>query len=297
MHTNPFKFLFLSIFIALSSSLAGQTDTSLSLLDDEIPVAEKVQNSFKTTKVVNLQSLEVTDAGVFDFKINHRFGQLNSGLYNLFGLDQATMRIGGEYGIVPNLMVGVGRNTWEKTLDGYLKYRLMHQTTDNKKPLSILVFTGIAKSGNNVSYPITNIQRLSYTSQIIIGRKFTDGFSMQLSPTWVHHNIAAQEVDNDLYALGIGFRQKITNRTTINVEYIPVFGNKGMYKNSLSIGCDIETGGHVFQLHVTNSSPMFESGYIARSTGDWTNGGIMFGFNIARVFTVVNPSRFKNNSY
>lgn len=286
----------ITVFFFIPFLRAQPGDTSL-LGDIEEP-ARKVQNSFKTTRVVNLQSMEVTDAGVFDLKINHRFGAINEGAYHGFGLDNAITRVGGEYGVIPNLMVGFGRSSYAKTIDGYFKYRLMHQTTDNKKPFSLLFAGSMAYRGERLSFPVTGIQRLSYVSQLILGRKFSESFSMQLVPTVVHHNLSPFNTPNRQYALGIGIRQKLTSRTTLNLEYIPVFSElgEGVY-NSLSVGFDIETGGHVFQLHFTNSQANNEANFISRTTGDWSAGAIRFGFNISRVFTIVDPSRFPNNSY
>lgn len=298
-YTRKIKYTILAISTLLCSwiPLQAQSDSSGSLLGNIPEPPSKVQNAFKTTKIINLQSLEVTDAGVFDFKINHRFGPVENGVYDIFGLDVATIRIGGEYGVIPNLMVGFGRTNVEKTYDAYFKYRLMHQTSDNKKPLSILIFGDASYRTLKFPYTVTKQQRLAYAAQIIIGRKFSESFSMQLSPSMVHYNIAPTEVPNDMYALGVGFRMKITKRVTFNGEYIPILNSKGDYKNSISAGFDIETGGHVFQLHFTNSVGMNEPQYIARTTGDWLKGGVRFGFNISRVFTVVDPTRFKNNSY
>ncbi|MBL7812568.1 MAG: hypothetical protein JNL57_10125 [Bacteroidetes bacterium] len=280
----------------LKPVMAQDTDTG-SLLGDEPVVHEKAQNAFKTTKVINLQSLEVTDAGVLDVKINHRFGPVSDGAYNAFGLDQAVMRLGVEYGVIPDLMVGFGRQSQEKALDLYAKYRILHQTTDKHIPVSVMVLGGIARRNTTFLPAVTQTNRLVYTGQIIIGRKITEGLSIELVPSVVHFNMAEYGVNNTLYALGIGARQKITKRTSLNAEYIPVFNNKGQYRNSLSAGFDIETGGHVFQVHVTNSTAMAEPFFIGRTAGTWQSGAIRLGFNISRVFTVVDPSRFKNNSY
>ena len=278
--------LLLLLIVGIPTTLAAQTDTGMSLLDDTEPVREKVQNAFKTSKIINLQSMEVTDAGVMDMKINHRFGAINQGAYEAFGLDNAVVRIGAEYGLVPNLSLNFGRSSLDKLLDAGLKYRFMHQTTDNKKPLSMLLYGGWARVGGQ------SVQsRYWYTGQLIIGRKMTDKLSVQLVPSVV---IAPS---GQTYALGMGFRQKLTQRTTFNMEYIPVLikpegRSTNNYYNSLSVGVDIETGGHVFQLHFTNSSGMAEPQFIAQNTGTWTKQEIRFGFNISRVFTVVDPSRF-----
>ncbi|MCC7297791.1 MAG: hypothetical protein IT244_05610 [Bacteroidia bacterium] len=283
-----------TVFVCANAS--AQED-SMSMLEDGPAPVEKVQNSFKTTKVINLQSLEVTDAGVFDFKVNHRFGPVNSGAYNAFGLDGAITRIGGEYGVIPNLMVGMGRSSFEKTIDGYFKYRFMHQRSDNSVPFTALLLGSAAYRNVNFSFPITTVERMAYAAQLILGRKFTDGFSLQLSPSVSHYNMASVEVPNTQYALGIAMRQKLSTRTTLNLEYIPVFSEKGKYYNSISFGFDIETGGHVFQLHFTNSTGNNEANFISRTDGEWSTAGFRFGFNISRVFTIVDPSKFKNNSY
>ena len=271
---------------------------SLDLIGNEPePTNQKVEYSFKTSKVINLQSLELTGAGVFDFKINHRFGPINSGAYNAFGLDGVITRIGGEYGVIPDVMVGFGRSSYEKTLDAYVKYRIMHQRMDNSRPVSILLLTSVARRGMNFSFDVTGRQRLAFATQLIIGRKFSESFSLLLAPSIVHYNLTPSTTPNRQYALGIGLRQKLSKRTTLNLEYIPVLSEKGEFYNSISAGFDIETGGHVFQLHFTNSAANNEAGFIARNTGTWNGAGVRFGFNISRVFTIIDPSNFKNNNF
>ncbi len=294
-NSNIRKYFTAAAMICCMVQVSGQGDSSL--LGNEPEIVEKVQNAFKTTKVINLQSTEVTDAGVLDFKINHRFGALNTGANNAFGLDQAFIRIGFEYGAIPNLMLGIGRTSVDKTLDGYFKYRIMHQTSDNKKPFSLLLFGDVNSRRIKFPFLVSQSQRLAYCAQLILGRKFSESFSLELAPSYVHYNLAPFGVSNDQYALGIGLRQKITNRLSVNLEYIPLLGANGVYKNSLSLGCDIETGGHVFQLHLTNSNGMVEPQFIGRNDNTWQSGSIRFGFNISRVFTLVDPSRFPNNSY
>jgi hypothetical protein len=134
--------------------------------------------------------------------------------------------------------------------------------------------------------------RLYHTGQLILGRKVSNGFSIQLSPTLVHRNlVATAEEKNDVLAIGFSGRLKLHKRLSINSEYIYVPPDQLApgFKNSFSVGFDIETGGHVFQLHFTNSTSMIEKGFIAETVGDWGNGGIHFGFNISRVFTLTKP--------
>lgn len=306
----------------------AQDDTSFSLFDEpSAPVAEKVQYAFKTTKVVNLQSLELIDPGVFDFKMSHRFGAINGGaaafnnedVVNAFGFDVATIRFGGEYGVNENLMVGLGRYNVksEKGGDAYVKYRLMHQTTDNKKPLSILLLgavdyrntrynrTVIGIAGPvNLPWGISDKERLNFVGQVIIGKKVNDDFSWIISPTIVRSGMndmyqASSEsfvstgTQKTQFALGMGFRNKLSSRTSLNMEYIPILNGNGDFYNSFSVGFDVETGGHVFQFDFTNSVGMNESMFITRNTDRWGAAGVRLGFNLHRVFTVVDPSHFQ----
>lgn len=306
----------------------AQDDTSFSLFDEpSAPVAEKVQYAFKTTKVVNLQSLELIDPGVFDFKMSHRFGAMNGGAaafnsedaVNAFGFDVATIRFGGEYGVNENLMVGLGRYNVksEKGVDAYVKYRLMHQTSDNKKPLSILLLGAVDYKNTQydrtimgiagpvtIAWGIPGKQRLSYVGQVIVGKKVNDDFSWILSPTMVvsgmsdrydagSESFVSSGTAKTQFALGMGFRNKLSSRTSLNMEYIPILNGNGDFYNSFSVGFDVETGGHVFQFDFTNSVGMNESMFITRNTDRWGAAGVRLGFNLHRVFTVVDPSHFQ----
>lgn len=273
--------------------LSAQDDD---LLGDEpaIEANNKVNFAFKTTKVINLQSLEMLGPGVFDFKMNHRFGAFNNGPINAFGLDFATIRFGGEYGINRNLMAGIGRSnvSGSKNVDGYLKYRVFQQTSDNKKPVSLLLFYGIENKIGPSYSDVNTSKKLTSVAQVIFGRKFNETFSAQFSPSYISgynsYNTAFNQV-----ALGMGMRMKLTMRTTLNAEWIPILTNKGLVRNSASVGFDIETGGHVFQVHFTNSSGLNEAQFISNTHDTWDTYGIRFGFNLSRVFTIVNPSKFK----
>ena len=296
-----FTLFFCLILLGFSSNLLAQEedDDLLSLLGEEETI-NYATAAFKTNRVINLHSLESTAAGVFDFKISHRFGTLNGGFYELFGLDNASIRIGGDYGITKNFTVGLGRSSFEKTYDGFLKYRFLRQSTGKRNmPITAAVFTSIAVKGLRWQNPDREnffSSRLFYTTQLIIGRKFSNAFSFQLSPTMVHRNLVRTvEEANDVYAIAAATRLKITNRLAINAEYIYVLPDQlaAGFRNSLSIGFDIETGGHVFQLHFTNSTTMIENGFVAETTGDWADMGVHFGFNVSRVFTVVKPKAGK----
>jgi len=273
----------------------AQDSSLLKMLDDSIASVKKsvpVTGTFKGTKIINLQSVEAPAKNVLNFMIQHRFGTLNEGAYNLFGLDNATMRIGFDYGITNTLSIGVGRSTFEKMFDGYLKYKLIRQTEDNAVPVTADVVGGLYY--NTLKYDskpyLTDKYRTSYSAELLIARKFSRDFSLELTPVWIHDNLVATTADkNDLFALGLAGRLKVTRRISLTAEYnyLPT-GQVNSVKvyNSFSAGVDIETGGHVFQLHVTNSQGMADPVFITQTTGSWGKGNIYFGFNVSRAFNV-----------
>lgn len=291
---NKTKWVWSIFFLSLMPlcSWAQEEDDLLALLGEE-EVTEHIYATFKTNRIINLHSVENTAKGVLDIKISHRFGFLSGGFSELFGLDQASIRIGGDYGVTDRLMVGLGRSSFEKTYDGFLKYKLLKQSKGAKTmPItaSFLASTAIKtipfQDPDRENYFSS---RMYYVLQGLIGRKFNESLSLQLSPTVVHRNLVRTSSEaNDVYSLGVGGRMKLNKRTSFNAEYIYVLPNQLApgYRNSLSIGFDIETGGHVFQLHFTNSTSMIEKGFITETTGNWFDGDVHFGFNVSRVFTV-----------
>jgi len=230
--------------------------------------------------------------GNLNFVIQHRFGQLNSGSYNFFGLDNATLRLGLDYGITDDLDVGIGRSSYLKTFDGYLKYKLLKQTEGPQMPLSVSVLgtvTDYTQDEPTETYLDMRL-RTAYSVQLLLARKFSRWLSLQLSPTWLHYNLVPTVADkNDVFALGLGGRMKITKRMSIDAEYDIVPTGQVVstsVHNSLSLGWDIETGGHVFQLVFSNSQSMLPTQYLAQTTGTWGKGDIYFGFNISRNFNL-----------
>jgi len=276
-------------------------DDLMSLLEEGKPVTDYAYATFKTTRIVLGQSIENPSSGVLQFMIQHNFGRVNQGAYEFFGLDQSTIRLALEYGINDWLCLAIGRSNFEKTIDGSLKAKILRQSTGTiNMPLSLSIHSNFAltslkwRDANRKNYFSS---RLSYTHQLLIARKFSNAISFQLSPTLIHKNLVAKKTDpNDIFALGAGGRLKITQRTSVNAEYFHVFnGNEDeLFQNALSFGCDIETGGHVFQFRVTNAQPMFERSFITQTTGRWDKGDIYLGFTICRVFTIVKPKAFQN---
>lgn len=285
--------ILISTFVSLA--FYSNAQELMDMLQDDEPQTNFTSATFKTTRVVSGQSIENPANGVLVFIISHHFGQLNTGAYEFFGLDQATIRLGLEYGINDFISVGIGRSTYQKTFDGFVKGKLLRQSSGARNmPVSVTAFAGMDLWSLKWQDPDRKnyfSSRLSYIYQLLVARKFNDNLSIQISPTFIHKNLVVEDNTNDNFAIGIGGRYKITKRVSINMEY---FHNLPGYiadnfENPLSIGFDIETGGHVFQLHFTNSQPMFDRAYITETKGKWANGDIYFGFNITRVFTLKKP--------
>jgi len=290
------KKLLLAFGLLIMGSSMVKAQDLLDLLGEEEPTTEYVKNAFKSSRVINGQSMEMIGAGTLDFRILHRFGDISGGAYEMFGLDAASMRMGFDYGITKNFTVGVGRSTAKKELDGFVKYRILHQSTGAKKmPFSLLYVGGITCDG--MKWADTSIanyfsSRLAFYNQLIIGRKFSDRLTLQVSPTFLHRNLVDLASEpNDLYSVGVGGRIKLTQRIAITGDYFYVLNNTDETAlNPLSLGVDIETGGHVFQLHFSNAGGMNERAFLADTKSAWSKGEIKFGFNLSRIFQIAKSS-------
>jgi opacity protein-like surface antigen len=270
------KSIFLSIFLFLTIASFGQETEKV-----------YVQGLFRGTHVINGQSAETQRAGDLDFYIGHRFGAINLGFYEWFGLDQATMRTEFAYGITDWLSVGIGRTTKSKEYDSFLKARVLRQS--NVMPISVTYNGGFYVSGvaPDANLPLLFKHRMSFSNQLLIAKKFSDRLSIQVMPTHVHINLVDMPTDpNDIFSLGIGARVQVTKNVALTTEYYytPDALLSAGNTRPLSFGVDINTGNHVFQLHVTNTSFMQEKAIISNTNGSWTNGDIMFGFNMVRTF-------------
>ncbi len=264
----------------------------LAILEKETPVGKNyVTSIFKGTRILNGHSVENRKKGVTEFVISHRFGRVNLGIDELFGLDQSNIRFALERGITDNLMIGLGRSSFEKTYDAFLKYKLLKQSTGKKAmPFSVSVFGSAAyrtikdfEPGKELSFN----QKLTYVSQLLIARKFNQNFSIQVMPSYVYRNSVKSSNDpHGIFAAGIGGRVKLTKRMSLNFEYHHTLNPLESIDttNSLAFGVDIETGGHVFQIILSNSITMIEKGFITESTDNFFEGDIHLGFNISRAF-------------
>lgn len=281
-------------FLSVAWMGAAGQDLEAFLEEQMEETTEYISATFKATRIMNGHSIERMPEGQLDFRISHRFGRVNSGAYEFFGIDQANIHLSLEYGILDWLMIGAGRGTFEKTVDGFVKISPLRQSTGARNvPVSVSFMSGIYVNGLRWNEPEREnffYHRISYAHQLLIARKFNQRFSLQLTPSYLHQNLVETVFDpNDLFALGAGTRFKLTTRISFNAEYFYVFAPDGNYLsaeifNPLAVGFDIETGGHVFQIILTNSVAMRENGIIGYTTGRWIDGDIHIGFNISRVF-------------
>ncbi len=245
-----------------------------------------VFGTFKALQIVTLQSTKMPAKKEFYMVVSHRFGSLKGGISEFFGLDDATTKLGGIYGITDNFSVSFSRHTLLKVYETSAKYRIVQQ--NNQFPVDVVGYhtLGINSGLRKEDYPnLSFSNRLSYTNQILISRKFSDRVSLELAPTFIHKNIYNPSIENNnQFTIASGGRVKMTKRLSLNLEYGYNFNAPSYYQNPLSLGLDIETGGHVFQLLFTNSQSMSEAGYFTNASGDWGKGDLFFGFNLYRVF-------------
>jgi hypothetical protein len=277
-----FSLLFFSFYTFAQDDLLDE-------LENQVVLNKKVSSVFKGIKIINMESTKLAAKKDLYFMISHRFGSVKSGIKDLFGLDNSNIRFSFVYGFSDWFNAGFSRSSFNKTYDTHIKYRLFQQEKEGF-PFSIVGYNSLEYNTglDKINYPLLeNKNRLSYASELLISRKFNERFSMQIAPIHLHQNFVEEDnQDNSQILVGFGARYKLNNRVTVNLEYHENFNraSNSKYRNPISLGVDIETGGHVFQLHLTNARLMNESGYLANAAGDWSEGEIFLGFNIWRVF-------------
>ncbi|MDC1310045.1 DUF5777 family beta-barrel protein [Flavobacteriaceae bacterium] len=282
------KFYFFVITLLFGCFTFGQN----SLLN-EISAESDYENTFqmpafKAMKVVNNQSTKLAGKGDLYLYVGHRFGAIKGGIGSLFGLDYANTKIEMLYGLFSEVQVGFSRESFKKTYNLHVKYGIKKQTSSF--PVSIVGYNSInldTSLDENV-YPNLNYnERYVYISQLLVSRRFSDNFSLQLSPSVIKHNFLTTQAKTDYnYVLNTGSRLKISKRSSFNIDYSYHLNRlkNSIEKNVLSVGVDMETGGHVFQLLFSNTQASDEAGVLTGAEGDWLKGGVFFGFNILRVF-------------
>jgi hypothetical protein len=258
----------------------------------DAPATQVVDATFKSTRLINGHTVETPGEGTLVFLFSHNFGTINEGFSSLFGFDNASVRIALEYGLSDRLEVGLGRSSLDKTVDGFLKYRALRQSTGlHAMPVSVTLFTSAAVVTQSYAdnFDRTLGLRTAYTYQALIARKFSPELSLQVMPTFIHRNLVQRAGENnDVMSLGAGGRYKLTKRFSVNAEYHYLLSRftADRQANSAGVGVDIETGGHIFQLHISNSPGMIEKQFIAETDKTFFSGNLYYGFIVSRNFTV-----------
>lgn len=286
MKTTIIRNILAALLLSPTFSLA-QDDLLAEL--DTVKVEGYKTAAFKGLKIVNFESTKMVSSKELFFVVSHRFGSVKTGFEDFFGLDQAVTRLNFIYGISDGINVGVSRSSFQKIYEGSLKLRLLREKK-NGFPFTIVSSNNILLNTALDEVVLPGLEfnnRLGYTAQLLISKKFSESLSLQLMPTFFHDNyVAINEQHNSQYVIGFGGRQKLTKRFSLNFDYGLHLNraDTSPFKNPLSVGVDIETGGHVFQLHFTNAQPMNTNGFLGQGVGDWRTGDFFFGFNLSRVF-------------
>ncbi len=285
------KKFFSFVFVFFTIGYASAQDDLLDQLNAEKSnVKDKETTAFKGLQICNIQSTKITAKGEWYMVISHRFGDLTLGLDNFFGLDNALTKIGGIYGVTNWLSLGASRHTYNKLYELTAKYKFADQIT-NGFPVSIVGYNtmDINTALSADQYPnLQAVNRLAYSSQLLMSRKFSEGLSLEVGGVYVHKNLFDESLElEDQYLVAVGGRCKLSKRLSVNLDYaykVNQLANAPLYQNPLTLGLDIETGGHVFQMVFSNSQPMNDVTVFTNATGNWNGGSLYFGFNMYRVF-------------
>ena len=277
-----------TLFLLFTVLLFSQEDL-LSEIDTATETPLYASAVFKGLKVINFESTKLVAKGGFNFIVSHRFGTVKNGFQNLFGLDEAVTHLNFVYGLSDHINISASRSSNQKIYEVASKFRLVNQQA-GKIPFTVVGYTSVLA---NTSLDTDNLpklefkHRLSYVAQLLVSRKMNNNLSLILSPTFFHDNYLTDDFqENSQYGVGFGGRYKLGKRWSLNTEYGMHLNRSenSLYKNPFSIGVDLETGGHVFQLLFTNSQSMNTNGVFGTSTGEWGESDVYFGFNLARSF-------------
>jgi hypothetical protein len=310
------RFFLLTAFILASKALFPQDDL-LSLIEEKKEGPKKVYATFKTVRIGNAQTIETVKRNHLDFRISHRFGNvydnslpnpLNTMGQTFIGFDNVRdIRFSFDYGLTENITLGIGRSKLNHLIDGSIKWRILQQTTDFSMPISLALFSSTAYSHDPMSviygdivkdFNTSELHRFNFFHQVIIASKLSDWLSLELLPSYMYRNYIRQNINtknneydvNGFFSLGFGGRIKLSKRVSFIGDYFynfaPYYQNNPKVFNPLSLGFEIETGGHVFSLFVTNAGGLIENNFIPYTTDTWTKGQVKFGFCISRTFAL-----------
>lgn len=274
--------------------------------------AQETYQTFKDRRVINAHSIEMLQQGKLDVRITHRFGDLageNGGFKTFFGLENvADVLIGAEYGVLNNLNIGLyrskgagsqpdGSSGLRQLASGFVKYRLLQQVDSDGSPITVTLLgvgsiSSSPKSENptSINYFPNFTDRMAFTVQALVGKKFSNAFSLQLNGAYTHRNLVAFNDVNGVVSVGVATRVQVSKVFgLIGDVTLPFSENRtaanGFYP-SIGVGLEIDTGGHIFQINLTNSKGLIETDYIPYSTSNWADSEFRLGFTVSRIFNL-----------
>lgn len=247
--------------------------------------AEPVKNVSQGTRLINLHSVNVADKYELQMFIQHRFGDVSGGFYELFGLDESSSRIGFEYGLFNNFNIGIGRTSYMKTFDSFLKYRILTQSSTVPLTVTASVAGSVPTIKDVIPEAFSDFsEKASGNVQLHIARSWK-AFGLQVSPGYIGTGyIPVENASYSFFTLGVGGSARLSKKVSVNIEYLHRFEDKIDYVNPLSASIDIDTGGHLFQIMISNAQQMYDQGIITNPVGDWSEGNFFLGFNLVREF-------------
>lgn len=285
------KILSIVCISLLTISTASAQDDLLDELDSDTENETFESPAFKAMRIANLQSTKIAAKGDLYLYVSHRFGTLQDGFDTFFGFDNANTRIQLAYSFWDGIQFSLSRESLRKTYAGSIKYRIARQS--KKFPLNIVGYSTMninTEIDENTLPGISSSDKYSFAHQLLISKRFSNSFSFEIAPTYIRENLqdvrATGTANHNQFAFAFGGRYKLSKRMSLNADYAYNFSrdSNSIYTNPLTIGVDIETGGHVFQLLFSNAQGTTVPAYMSNAEGDWSDGKIFFGFNIVRVF-------------
>jgi len=267
------------------------------------------RSTFRSTRIINMQSIEMQDKGYMQFMISHHFGNIwnddggGENLAQLLGLNSGVAHtyMSFDYTPINNLNFGVAA-TGNASFEGWAKFRVLRQQTGVKNyPVTLVGYTLFNVDASN--RPVDNNfgwNRFSFMHQILVARKFNNKFSLQLMPTMVHYNVVPYGINNssnNIFSIGLGGKYVLSSKKSLTFEYsrqlnmydgvLDKSGNINNYEpNLFSIGYEIFTGGHTFQFYIGNTTSAVNIEQLSRNTNKLRLGQFALGFHLNRSFSL-----------
>ena len=284
-----YKLIFIALFTLPMLMMAQeQNDTIATVSEDSIAPVKEVEYeraAFESTSLIENQTDRVYSKGTIEMIMNHRFGVV-TGTNDLIGIwAPANIRLAVNYSITDRITVGFGTTKDYRLQDFCLKTALLKQTVDGKMPVSITYYGNATVSALPKENFYHTSDRWSFFNQIIIAKRFSKMFSLQLAPSYSHYNVVDAPMSNDLFAIQFGGRAKVTSTMSILLDVNqPITSQENVPKSGFSVGTEFSTVGHTFQIFVSNYRGIINQQSNMFNQNDFFEGDFAIGFNISRTW-------------